>query len=168
MERQIFSRAGELASLGIIDFRRLHGYWRTREEAVTYLGGLLCGAADYVLYDVPDFNSCPGRDDWPGWVHVGNHPAIGRKLWDWFHHHFPSYTLVLGDQPDFNAWAPCPHGTHFIRGDIGQVSPQAFAFALNGMQPGDLWISVLNGGRTHVVITFLDGIRSDIPSPGIN
>jgi hypothetical protein len=163
MERRPFSRPAELAALGIIDFRRLHGYWRTREQALAYLGGLLCGAADYVVYDVPDFGSCPRSDDWPGWAHVGNHPAIGRKLWDWFRFHLPHYTLVLDDQPDFRAWAPGRSGIHFVRGDIGKVSPQAFAFALNGVRPGDLWISILNGGRTHVAITFLDGIRSKVP-----
>lgn len=162
-DRKVFSSPRELVALGIIDFGRLHGYWGSREKAVAHIGGLLCGGADYVVYEVPDFDACPVRDDWPGWSHVGGHPPIGRKLWDWFHHHLPDYSLVLKDQPDFQAIKRTAEGTHFINGDIGQVSPQAFVFAMNGAKPGDMWISVLDGGKRHVVITFRTTYWPDIP-----
>lgn len=130
---------------------------------MAHIGGLLCGGADYITFDVPDFAAYPERGDWPGWKHVGNHPAIGRSLWNWFHHHLPQYTLVFVDQPDLRAWSIRGKKTHFIHGDVGQVPPQAFVRALNGLEPGDMWISVLNGGTKHVVLTFRDRYRVDMP-----
>lgn len=162
--RVVFKNPADLSKLGIIDFRRLHSYWESEETAVQYLGGLLVDVADYTVYDVPDFDSYPKRDDWPGWSHAGGHPVIGRRMWNWFHHYFPDYKLSFGDQPDFQAIKEDAKGRHVICGDIGQVSPQAFAFSLTAVGPGDMWISILDEGRRHVAITFYDGYRTKIPA----
>jgi hypothetical protein len=160
--RQLFKHPAELAALGIIDFRRIYGYWKSEYAAAIYLGGLLVDVASFVIYDVPDFDAHPERDDWPGWSHVGSHPAIGRKMWDSFHHHFPRYKLTFGDQPDFQAIKEDDEGGHFIWGDIGQVSPHAFALTLNAIRPDDMWISILDEGRRHVVITFHTSFASEV------
>lgn len=85
-------------------------------------------------------------------------------MWDWFHYHFPGYILSFGDQPDFQAIKDDDDGRHVICGDIGQISPQAFAFSLTAIGPGDTWISILDEGKRHVVITFYDGFRAKVPS----
>lgn len=158
---KMFQSPREIEALKILDTQRLHGYWKSKEALFAQLERLLChGGADYSVYPVPDWGLCPKRDDWPGWNHVGNHPVIGRQFWDWFHFHFPNYILSMSDQPDFNAICYASGRTHFIVGDIGQVSPQAFMFALNGKGPGDVWISILDNGNSHVVITLRDQFLS--------
>jgi len=95
---------------------------------------------------------------------TGDHPRVGRLLWNWFHHTFPDYGLILADQPDFQAIRRAPNPRHVIWGDIGMISPQAFAWALLGARPDDMWISILDGGFRHVVISILGQFVSRIPN----
>ncbi len=159
-----FGTATVLERLKIIDFRRLHSYWKTKEAALEFFFSLLEDGADFSVYEVPEFDKAPPHPKWCGWSHSGDHPRIGRLFWNWFHVHFPHYRLSFADQPDFQAVRADDTKQHTIWGDIGIVSPQAFAWALLNMQPGDNWISVLDGGFKHVVINILGRLES--PWPG--
>jgi hypothetical protein len=150
-----FSLESDLMSLNIIDFNRLNGYWSDPGAAMrTLFSHLRDGFALYAIYDVPNFDSAPERSDFPNWTHVGNHVQLGRRFWNWFRFHFPDYVLNLGDSPDFQAHKIDSSGHHWIWGDFGQVSASAFALSQKQMAPGDMWISVLDDGPRHVVITY--------------
>lgn len=152
-------------SLDIIDFRRLNGYWSDPGAAMRTIFSHMCdGRASYCVYQVPDFDDAPLRNDFPNWTHVGDHVQLGRRFWNWFHHRFAKYHLNLSDSPDFQAHRIDDSTRHWIWGDFGQVSASAFALSQKQMVPDDMWISVLDDGYRHVVITYHIDCRIDLSS----
>lgn len=152
-----FESPSDVLRADVADIYRLNGYWNTPGDALDRIFSILrSGSAVYGIYDVPDFDAAPPRDDFPGWRHVGGHEAVGRRLWNWFHWRMPLYRVSFSDSPDFQAITNIEGGhTHFIWGDIGRVSASTFVYTLLQMRAGDLWMSIKNEGRTHVIIMFL-------------
>lgn len=149
----LFKSPSDLLSLEIIDFNRLNGSWANPGAAMdTIFSHLRDGRASYVVYDVPEFWEAPLSPGFPEWNHVGNHPAIGRQLWNWFRWRLPEYELKFMDSPDFCATRSTGGRTHFIWGDIGTVSASAFAYSQKLMRQGDMWMSILDDGSRHVLI----------------
>ena len=156
-DQRQFSSPSDVLRADVVDIYRLNGYWSNPGDALDRIFDILSsGSAVYGIYDVPDFDSAPMRDDFPGWSHTGGHEPIGRRLWNWFHQSMPTYKLVLSDSPDFQATTTLEDGAqHFIWGDIGRVSASTFVHTLLQMRPGDLWMSIKDGGAQHVLIMFL-------------
>jgi len=148
-----FVSESDVLGLEIIDFRRLNGSWPDAGAAMrTIFSFMRDGNATYEVFNVPNFEDAPVRQDFPDWYHPGDHVRIARIFWNWFHHHFPAYKLMLGDSPDFQCIKSNPR--HCIWGDFGQVSASAFALCQKFMRAGDMWMSVLDGGSKHVLITY--------------
>ena len=155
IKKGTFESESDLLALDIVDFSRLNGYWPNAGAAMrTIFNFLKDGNATYEVFNVPGFDDAPPRDDFPDWSHVGNHVDVARRFWNWFHHHFPQYELNLSDSPDFQCIKRGEDSTHFIWGDFGQVSASAFALCQKLCRAGDMWMSVLDRGHTHVLVTY--------------
>lgn len=151
----------DIVSLDIIDFNRLNGCFRNSAEAITTIFSWFNPhnfsghkIATVTIIEVPDFFNAPQRDDWPGWEHSGRHVEVGRNYWNWFFLGQPKGELHLGDSPDFYGQLPNEHN---FWGDIGKVSASTFAMVQKTLGANDLWISLLDEGKTQVIIeTHLD------------
>ncbi len=154
LEEGNFSLESDLMALDIIDFDRLNGYWPNPGAAMrTIFSHIKDGRASYSIYQVPDFDSVPSREDFPKWKHTGDHLQLGKRFWNWFLFKFPQYELNLMDSPDFQAIKRTGERSDWIWGDFGRVSASAFAWSQKMMRPGHIWISVMDDGYRHVVIT---------------
>ena len=139
----------DIIDAGIIDLHRLNGHWKTSGDALRTIFSWFDRKATLTVAHIPTFHDAPERNDWPGWVHVGNHSAYGKLYWNWFFWNHPGGELHFSDSPDF--FGNFPKGESFW-GDIGIVSASAFALTQKGMRLGDLWISVLDDGTRQVLI----------------
>jgi len=139
----------DIMSAPIIDFNRLNGVWECAADAVRTIFSWFDHMATITIVDIPDFHNAPERDDWPGWDHVGGHPELGRKYWNWFFWRHPRGKLKFSDSPDF--YGGFGDGALFW-GDIGKVSASAFAMTQKQLRAHDLWVSVLGGGIRQVLI----------------
>ncbi|MDQ3847610.1 MAG: hypothetical protein M3261_01485 [Thermoproteota archaeon] len=144
----------DILEANIIDFNRLNGYWGSPVGALNTILSWFKDAATIAYMHFEDFHDAPERDDWPEWKHVGNHPELGRKYWNWFFWNFPKGELRFSDSPDFQGFFPPDDAGHsaWFWGDIGQVSASAFTRVQKLMNDGAIWISILGDGRDHVVI----------------
>ena len=152
-----FTSELDLLSLDIIDFNRLNGCFRGDKGYAlkSIYSGLGNGCASYSIYQVPDFLDAPECGEFPAdWTHAGSeHNKIARLFFNWFRWKFPLYQLSMWDEPDFQAIKDDETGHHIINGDIGQVSASTFKLVMTNARAGMMWISVLDGGKKHVVIT---------------
>ncbi len=166
-DQRQFQSPSDVLRADVVDIYRLNGYWSNPGDALDRIFAVLdSGPAVYGVYDVPDFDSAPQREDFPGWTHVGGHVPIGRRLWNWFHWRMPTYELTFSDSPDFYASTTLDYGAqHFIWGDIGRVSASTFVYTLLRMRPGDLWMTIKDGGKRHVIIMFLGPTIEDESAP---
>jgi hypothetical protein len=103
--------------------------------------------------------TAPERDDWPGWQHAGNHAAIGRLFWNWFHWKKRG-TLTFADAPDFSGVLHLVNGqTVSFFGDIGKVSPSTFLHTIKLLEQDDIWISIPTA-TTQIIIEPLISLRA--------
>ena len=138
----------DLLDVSFIDFNRLNGHWKCPGDAIRTIFSWYDSMATMTVARIPNFREAPERDDWAGWNHVGSHEEIGKWYWNWFFWNHPEGELTLSDQPDFFG----SFDGAMMWGDIGQVAASTFAATQKGMRAGDIWVSVLYGGKTHVII----------------
>jgi len=132
---------GQILQLDIIDWNRLNGYWDNTFDALQVVADWLTDVTEYAILRT-SLKLAPERADWPGWKHVGDHVAVGRLFWNWFHWKKRG-TLVFADSPDFSGTLELPHGkTVRFWGDIGKVSPSTFLETIKRMDKDDIWISI--------------------------
>src|SRR4051812_43410831 len=98
LQQGVCKTSRDVELLNIFDFNRLNGYWQTTSDAIQAMGRLLVDQAIYTVYTA-DLAAAPERDDWPRWKHTGHHAELGRRYWNWFHHHFPNSVLEFSDGP---------------------------------------------------------------------
>lgn len=147
----IVRNEGDFLRLNIIDWKRYTHYWESEQGAIdsvapSFVNRCLFKVVRVNLYEYPK------RNDFPGWEHPGNHPAIGKLYWNHFRFVFPESRLCFSDMPDLFGFIQQPNGKQFrFYGDIGKVSPIAMKTALAGFQgnpseefPFDIWISVID------------------------
>lgn len=137
----------DILELDIIDFNRLNGVFRDTREALETVFSWFNNTAVVTDAIIDDFFDAPKRIDWPGWDHCGNHPEIGELYWNWFFWKGLG-TIQFSDSPDFHGTI----GDKLFFGDIGKVSASTFALTQKGMGSHDLWISILDNGRRHIIV----------------
>ena len=140
----------DLVRLNIVDFGRHNGkLFGGPHNAIALIAQHTVGTMCYTV--IPeDYSTYPQRTDFPEWHHVGDHVSIARLYWNKFHALFPGSHITFGDSPDFAGTLIADRYSLNFCGDIGQVSPIAFLQSIQGMLPGDLWISIL--GNREVVL----------------
>jgi hypothetical protein len=106
---------------------------------------------------IPDFHDAPGRDDFPGWRHAGNHETIAKAYWDWLHWRDQGCRIAFGDSPDISG--SFGDGALFV-GDIGQVSADTFVRSIKRLDEHEVWLSVLDDGCNHIMIEPMVSIRA--------
>lgn len=156
IEQKIIETWYDMLRLDVIDWSRPYGMWEHPGETVRAITSCFCKKARYTIIQ-HDLLGAPDRDDWPGWTHTGDHPSLARLFWNDFHTRF-SGTLTFSDEPDFSGTIHVPDSPKPVRfwGDLGRVSPQAFAMVQKKMVQHDLWISVPNHRKQIIIETLVD------------
>ena len=139
----------DVLSLDIIDFNRLNGHWSNSADALKTIFSWFDGMAVVTVAELQNYIKAPGRDDWPGWDHVGSHEDVGKSYWNWFWWNHPKGELYFSDAPDF--YGKFEDGSRFW-GDVGRVSASTFAYTQKMLRKHDLWISLLGDGSRQVLI----------------
>jgi hypothetical protein len=154
IKQKLITSTEDILEANIIDFNRLNGCWDSPVGALQTILSWFRNAATIAYFQIEDFYDAPEREDWPGWKHIGNHPELGRKYWNWFFWKHSNGQLWFSDSPDFGGILPSDDSgrRNWFWGDIGKVSASAFARVQKQMSDGDIWISVLGDGKQHVVI----------------
>jgi len=145
-EPEPLTSAEELASLGIIDFGRLGGYFDSPFQAARACFNAISPCC-YVDIKVDSYHDVPKAKGHIDWDHAGNHQMKGQALFNFVQAHPHMSDLMLSDCPDFSVKI---HGNLF-QGDIGEVSTFGFVFGA-GRAPfrGGGWLTVQ--GKRHVLL----------------
>jgi predicted heme/steroid binding protein len=145
-EPEPLTSAEELASLDIIDFGRLGGYFDSPFEAARACFNTIAPCC-YIDIRVDCYFDVPEASGWSGWDHAGRHEAKGKDLYNFVNAHPHMSKIRFSDCPDFDVEI---HG-NLYKGDIGKVSTYGFVFGAMGAPfVGGGWLTVQ--GRRHVLI----------------
>lgn len=81
IKQELILSEDELVRLNIIDFGRNNGgVFGGPHKAIRVISNHV--VRSMVCTITEDTEEYPERDDFPGWSHVGNHVAVGKKYWN--------------------------------------------------------------------------------------
>ena len=156
-EQKLITSMDDMVELGIIDWHRVHGCWKSELEGMRVISSWFINNAVATRIEC-DLRNFPIRADFPEWEHTGlGHIQLARRYWNCYQTLEDAGELYFGDEPDF--YGKFKSGSSFW-GDFGKVSASAFSLsACRKLKDGDLWISVLDY-KTQIIIEPLESIQA--------